>query len=49
RMGLDPDYPNAVLSAIETVSPADVQRVVKDYLQKYTVALILPRPTREAH
>lgn len=48
RMGLDPDYPNAVLAAIEAVSPADVQRVVKEYLQKYTVALILPRPTREA-
>lgn len=49
RLGLDPDYPNAVIAAIDAVSPADVQRVVKDYLQRYTVALILPRPSRQEH
>jgi predicted Zn-dependent peptidase len=47
RMGLDPDYPNSVLAAIDVVSPADVQRVVKVYLQKYTFALVLPRTTQE--
>ncbi len=48
RMGLDPDYPNGVLAAIGAVTPADVQRVVKAYLQKYTFALVLPR-TQEQH
>jgi len=48
RMGLDPDYPNSVLAAIDAVTPADVQRVVKEYLQKYTFALVLPR-TQEQH
>jgi zinc protease len=49
RMGLDPDYPNSVLGAIDAVSAADVQRVVKAYLQKYTFALVLPRTTQEQH
>ncbi|HEY1729446.1 MAG TPA: insulinase family protein [Candidatus Baltobacteraceae bacterium] len=48
RMGLDPDYPNSVLDAIDAVTPSDVQRVVKEYLQKYTFALVLPR-TQEQH
>jgi len=48
RMGLDPDYPNAVLAEIDAVTPDDVQRVVKKYLQKYTFALVLPR-TQEQH
>jgi zinc protease len=47
RMGLDPDYPNTVLAAIDAVTPEDVQRVVKTYMHKYRIALILPRPTQE--
>jgi len=35
--------------AIEGVTPADVQRVVKLYLHKYTIALVLPRPVSQAH
>ena len=49
RMGLDPDYPNSVLASIDAVTPDDVQRVVKTYLQKYTFALVLPRTTQEQH
>lgn len=47
RFGLDADYGNAVLSDIASVTPADVQRVVKAYLQKYTVAIVLPRPAQQ--
>ncbi|MGH7716311.1 MAG: M16 family metallopeptidase, partial [Vulcanimicrobiaceae bacterium] len=49
RMGLDPEYPNSVLTAIGAVTATDVQRVVKSYLQKYTFALVLPRTTQEQH
>lgn len=49
RQGLDVNYPNAVLAAIQAVTPADVQRVVKQYLHTYTLALVLPRPTPQAH
>jgi predicted Zn-dependent peptidase len=48
RQGLDPDYLNRLLAAIETVTPADVRRVAKAYLGRYTVALILPRAERPA-
>ena len=44
RLGVDGD-PNAVLSEVAAVTPADVERVVKAYLSKYTVAIILPRVT----
>lgn len=47
RLGLDSNYTNAVLSGISAVSPADVQRVVKAYLQDYTVAIVLPRATQQ--
>lgn len=46
RQGLDPDYPNAVLAALDGVTAADVQRVAKTYLQKYTVAIVMPRAER---
>ncbi|MBV8150461.1 MAG: insulinase family protein [Candidatus Eremiobacteraeota bacterium] len=41
--GLDPDYPNAILDALSKVTPADIERVAKNYLAKYAVAIILPR------
>ena len=47
RLGLDSNYTNAVLSEISAVTPADVQRVVKTYLQNYTVAIVLPRATQQ--
>ena len=46
RQGLEPDYPNAVLAAVEAVTAADVQRAAKRYLQKYTVAIVMPRADR---
>jgi predicted Zn-dependent peptidase len=46
RFGLDGDAANDVLSDIAAVTPADVERVVKKYLDKYTVAVILPRATK---
>ena len=48
RLGLGDDYPNAVLDAIASVSPADIQRVVKTYMRTYTIALVLPRATPQA-
>ncbi len=41
--GLGTDSINAALDALERTSPADVQRVAKMYLQRYIVALVLPR------
>ena len=41
--GLGPDAINAALAAVDKTTPADVQRVAKQYLQRYIVALILPR------
>jgi predicted Zn-dependent peptidase len=49
RLGLEPDFANSVIDAIQAVTPADVQRVVKEYLQRYTVALVLPRQTQQTH
>ena len=48
RFGLDGNATNSVLSDIAAVTPADVQRVVKAYLVKYTVAIILPRANKPA-
>ena len=45
--GLGPDAINAALSALEETKPADVQRVAKLYLQRYIVALVLPRQGAE--
>jgi predicted Zn-dependent peptidase len=41
--GADPDRARSVFAAIDAVTPADVQRCVKTYMQRYTVALVLPR------
>jgi predicted Zn-dependent peptidase len=41
--GADPDYAQTALSAIDATSADDVLRVAKAYLQKFTVALIVPR------
>lgn len=46
--GLGPDAINTALGALEATSPADVQRVAKQYLQRYIVALVLPRATESA-
>jgi zinc protease len=43
QQGLDPDALNFVLAALQKTTPADVQRVAKVYLQKYIVAIVLPR------
>ncbi|GAC1543798.1 MAG: hypothetical protein NVS3B16_10710 [Vulcanimicrobiaceae bacterium] len=41
--GLGTDAINAALDALERTTSADVQRVAKKYLQRYIVALVLPR------
>jgi zinc protease len=41
--GLGSDSINAALSALDRTTAADVQRVAKNYLQRYIVALVLPR------
>jgi len=41
--GLGPDSINAVLDSLERTTALDVQRVAKAYLQRYIVALVLPR------
>jgi len=41
--GLGDDPINAVLAALDRTTPADLQRVAKRYLQRYIVALVLPR------
>jgi predicted Zn-dependent peptidase len=43
--GLGSDSINAALSALEATTASDVQRVAKAYLQRYIVALVLPRQT----
>jgi zinc protease len=41
--GADPDVAQTVIAEIDRVTPADVQRLAKRYLQRYIVALVLPR------
>jgi predicted Zn-dependent peptidase len=41
--GADPATAQAVAGAIDRVTPADVQRLAKTYLQRYAVAIVLPR------
>jgi predicted Zn-dependent peptidase len=41
--GADPATAQNVAAAIDRVTPADLLRLVKAYLQHYTVALVLPR------
>jgi predicted Zn-dependent peptidase len=45
--GVGPDSMNAVLTALEQTTVADVQRVAKRYLQKYIVAIVLPRQKQQ--
>jgi predicted Zn-dependent peptidase len=41
--GADPALAQTVAAEIDRVTPADVQRLAKVYLQHYTVAIVLPR------
>jgi len=43
--GLGDDSINSALDALQRTTAADVQRVAKAYLQRYIVALVLPRQT----
>jgi predicted Zn-dependent peptidase len=43
EQGVDPDYAQTALAAIDDVTASDVLRVAQAYLQKFTVALIVPR------
>jgi predicted Zn-dependent peptidase len=43
EQGVDPDYAQTALAAIDAATAADVQRVAQAYLRKFTVALIVPR------
>ena len=43
NQGADPALAQSVSAAIDRVTPADVQRMAKHYLQRYTIALVLPR------
>jgi len=44
--GLGTDSINAALAQLENTTAADVQRVAKKYLQRYIVALVLPRQSQ---
>jgi len=44
--GLPADALNSVLAEVNATTAADVQRVAKQYLQKYIVAIVLPRTTQ---
>jgi len=41
--GLGSDSINAALTALQNTTAADVRRVARNYLQRYIVALVLPR------
>jgi len=43
ELGTDPDYAQTALAAVDAATPAAVQRVAKQYLQRFTLALIRPR------
>jgi predicted Zn-dependent peptidase len=45
--GVGPDYSNTILDALASTTAADLQRVAKKYLDKYTVAIVLPRGQAE--
>ena len=45
--GVDPGTAQTVIAAIDRVTPVDVQRVAKRYLQHAIVALVLPRNMRQ--
>ncbi|GAC1590052.1 MAG: hypothetical protein NVS3B28_16680 [Candidatus Velthaea sp.] len=44
--GISPDYAQTALGAIDAATGTDVQRVAKAYLQRFTVALVLPRSAK---
>ena len=41
--GADPALAQTIGAEIDRVTPADLERLAKVYLQRYTVALVLPR------
>ncbi len=41
--GLDPNYQAAALDSLDHTTAADVERVAKAYLQRFTVAIVFPR------
>jgi zinc protease len=43
NQGADPAAAQGVTAAIDRVSPADIQRVAKTYLQRYSIAVVMPR------
>ena len=43
NQGLGADPINAAVASLEATTPADVQRVAKRYLERYIVALVMPR------
>ena len=43
NQGANPVFAQSVDAAIDRVTPADVQRLAKTYLQHYAVAIVLPR------
>lgn len=43
EQGVDPQYAQTALAAIDAATAADVERVAQTYLRKFTVALIVPR------
>jgi predicted Zn-dependent peptidase len=43
NQGGDPAAAQAVTAAIDRVTAADIQRIAKTYLQRYAVAVVLPR------
>jgi predicted Zn-dependent peptidase len=47
NQGADPALGQNVGAAIDRVTPADVERMAKHYLQHYTIALVLPRQRRQ--
>jgi len=46
EQGASPDYAQSVFAAIDATSGKDVQRVAQAYLQRFTVALVLPRASK---
>ena len=47
NQGADPALAQSVTAAIDRVTPADLQRMAKHYLQHYTIALVLPRQRQQ--
>jgi predicted Zn-dependent peptidase len=45
ELGSGPDYARTALEAVDATTAAGVQRVAKQYLQRFTLALIRPRDT----